>query len=91
MEGETIAIVVSCVVSGLMLIWKLIKKFRKSKCYIENEKGEKIVIDFGIVEKEIEEQTKELSKEQREKLKQIALKALKKIPSSPTLSIKENL
>lgn len=81
MEGEAIAIVISCCVSGLLLLWKLIKRLRKSKCYIEDKNGKKIVLDFSSVEKEIEETTRELSEEQREKIKKILNNTLKKVSS----------
>ena len=85
MEGEVIAVIISCCVSGLLLAWKLIKKIRKSKCYLEDENGKKIVIDFNLVEseveKEIEETTGKLTDEQRKKIKKILSNTLKKISS----------
>jgi deoxyxylulose-5-phosphate synthase len=78
MEAEIIAIIISCTLSGLMLLWKLIRRLRKSKCYIENDNGDKITLDFGSVEKELNE---ELTQEQIKKIKEILEKNITKSES----------
>jgi len=87
MEGELVAIIVSCVLSGGMTLYKIIKKFRRSRCMILDEKGKTLFeLNINDIQKKIEEEiTEELPEEQRKKLKEIIDKGMKKIKSETEL------
>lgn len=86
-EGELIALIISCVLSGGLALWKIIKKFRRSRCMILDDKGRTLFeLNINDIQKKIEEEiTQELPEEQREQLKQIIEKGMKKIKSQNDL------
>ena len=87
MSPELIAVIISSVISGGLLLWKFIKKIRKSKCYVENENGERFEIDFNEVEKAIVTAKEEsLTPVQREALKRITQNLKNKFPSESPMN-----
>lgn len=78
----SIAGLVGAVISGLLVLWKIIRRFQKSSCSVKLEDGTTIDLDFNDLEnsikKEVDEFKGTVSKEDKEKLKKLASFVLKK-------------
>lgn len=85
MELEGIIAFVSLSVSGIMILYKLIMKIKKSNCVVVDKDGEKYEINFDDLKKSVEDAEKvyekELTPEERKKLKEILNKSLENITS----------
>lgn len=95
MELEGIIAFVSLAVSGVMIIYKLVNKVKKSNCVVIDKDGEKYQINFDDLKKSVEDAekvyNKELTEEERKKLREILNKSLENITSPKVNKNKKNL